>query len=121
MHIDLFNYDDIEPFLALAATEGWVCDRWEFDFLLRSFPSGCLVARCDAVPAAAPLLDHALARAGKKARVVLDVPAGNIDAAALLYSRGFTILGSAVLMCQGKKPEYDPARIYALASMGSMG
>lgn len=45
MVIDQFRHDDIEPFLALAAAEGWVCDRWEFEFLLAQFPSGCLTAR----------------------------------------------------------------------------
>ncbi len=45
MQIDRFRHEDIEPFLALAASEGWVCDRWEFEFLLAQFPSGCLTAR----------------------------------------------------------------------------
>lgn len=45
MQIDLFRHEDIDGFLALAAAEGWICGRWEFDFLLRSFPQGCLAAR----------------------------------------------------------------------------
>jgi GNAT superfamily N-acetyltransferase len=45
MDIDQFQHEDIEEFLALAAGEGWVCDPWEFDFLLGQFPAGCLVAR----------------------------------------------------------------------------
>ena len=45
MDIDRFRHEDIDDFLALAATEGWVCDRWEFEFLLAQFPSGCLTAR----------------------------------------------------------------------------
>jgi len=36
---------DIAPFLALAKDEGWICDRWEFEFLLESFPEGCFVCR----------------------------------------------------------------------------
>ena len=36
---------DIEPFLALAGAEGWICGRWELEFLLKSFPAGCLVCR----------------------------------------------------------------------------
>ncbi len=36
---------DIGPFLALAEAEGWICGRWEFEFLLRSFPQGCFVCR----------------------------------------------------------------------------
>jgi GNAT superfamily N-acetyltransferase len=50
MHIDQFRHDDIEPFLALAASEGWVCDRWEFEFLLEQFPSGCLTAWSEGEP-----------------------------------------------------------------------
>lgn len=45
MDIDRFRHDDIDDFLALAAAEGWICDRWEFEFLLEQFPSGCLMAR----------------------------------------------------------------------------
>ena len=44
MRIDAFRQEDIDGFLALAGSEGWICGRWEFDFLFRSFPSGCLVA-----------------------------------------------------------------------------
>ena len=44
MHIDRFRHEDIEDFLALAADEGWLCDRWEFEFLLEQFPRGCLAA-----------------------------------------------------------------------------
>jgi len=40
-----FSEEDVTPFLALAAREGWICGRWEFEFLLRSFPQGCLVWR----------------------------------------------------------------------------
>jgi len=36
---------DIAPFLALTEEEGWVCDRWEFEFLLDSFSQGCFVRR----------------------------------------------------------------------------
>jgi len=36
---------DVAPFLALAEREGWLCGRWEFEFLLRSFPQGCFVWR----------------------------------------------------------------------------
>jgi ribosomal protein S18 acetylase RimI-like enzyme len=49
--IDQFRHDDIEPLLALAAAEGWVCDRWEFEFLLEQFPTGCLTARRKGKPA----------------------------------------------------------------------
>ncbi|HBG05511.1 MAG: GNAT family N-acetyltransferase [Geobacteraceae bacterium GWC2_58_44] len=42
-----FTEADIAPFLVLAAEEGWLCDRWEFEFLLRCFPQGCFVCRED--------------------------------------------------------------------------
>ncbi len=45
IRFDRFRENDTETFLALAAEEKWICDRWEFDFLLHAFPSGCLVAR----------------------------------------------------------------------------
>ncbi len=70
---------------------------------------------------AVQLLDTAQTRAGSATALFLDVPAHNVDAARLLYSRGFNIGGSALLMYLGEKPAYDPSRIYALATMGSMG
>lgn len=45
MLLDRFSEADIDPFLALAEGEGWLCDRWEFTFLLQQFPQGCLVLR----------------------------------------------------------------------------
>lgn len=68
---------------------------------------------------AEPLLDLALSGAGK--RVFLDVPAGNVAAAALLNRKGFSIRGNNTLMYLGTAPEYDPQKVFALASMGSMG
>lgn len=65
------------------------------------------------------LLDLALLGAGE--RVFLDVPAGNVAAAALLARKGFTIKGSNTLMYLGVAPEYDSQKVFALASMGSMG
>ena len=37
-------------FLELADAEGWMCSRWEFDYLFSTFPRGCLVATEDGVP-----------------------------------------------------------------------
>jgi len=269
MIIDLFRHEDMDPFLHLASAENWICDRWEFAFLLRHFPQGCLAARMDDAPVAfitsikygksgwvgnlvvrkelrgkgigsalmkrtlatlvdagartiwltaseagksiyersgfivadmvkrwfgigtagsyvepgdifatdilamdhsgwgdmreclftellergtvtvksggfligqpcngsmqlgpwgalgrntaIELLDCARIRAGEGTRVFLDAPVRNIDAAEILHSRGFVLGGSALLMYLGEKPAYDPTRIYALASMGSMG
>jgi ribosomal protein S18 acetylase RimI-like enzyme len=36
---------DIAPFLSLAEREGWITGRWEFEFLLQTFPQGCFVWR----------------------------------------------------------------------------
>lgn len=269
MEIDRFGHDDVDPFLRLASSEGWVCDRWEFSFLLRHFPQGCFVVRGEEGPVAfvtsmkygtsgwlgnlivapqlrgegygsallesalgalihagartvwltasesgrpiyerlgfvtidvierwrgsgkgvrslgptginperlvqldaegwgdnreailaevvargtvfaAPdgflisqksnggvqlgpwsakedetvtwLLDQALAAAGKGVGVFLDVPAGNRTAARFLHTRGFAPAGSNRLMYLGEQPDYRAERIYALASMGSMG
>jgi GNAT superfamily N-acetyltransferase len=269
MLIDRFCHADVNAFLALAAEENWICGRWEFDFLLRHFPQGCLAMRMDDTPvafitsikygtsgwignlvvrrdmrgkgiggalmrkalpalldfgartvwltaseagksiyvrlgfsvidmvkrwygtgsgggdgatdnysmaailamdqagwgdgreaiisealergtltvrdggflisqpaaegvqlgpwgatgpeAARQLLDAARARAGEGTQVFLDAPMCNSDAAPLLQSRGFGVRGSALLMFLGEKPAYEPSRIYALASMGSMG
>jgi len=42
-----FIEEEITSFLELAVQEGWVSGRWEFEFLLRSFPRGCFVWRDD--------------------------------------------------------------------------
>lgn len=68
---------------------------------------------------AEPLLDLALS--GIEGRVFLDVPAGNLKAASLLSQRGFSIRGTNILMYLGERPLYEPSKVYALASMGSMG
>lgn len=48
MIIEPFRTDDVETFLGLAASEGWVAEPWEFDFLLTAFPQGCFCVRDDA-------------------------------------------------------------------------
>lgn len=45
-----FTAADIPPLLLLAKGEGWLSDRWEFDFLLQCFPQGCFVCREDGHP-----------------------------------------------------------------------
>lgn len=47
MKIESFGTGDIASFLRLAAGEGWVAGKWEFDFILSSFPQGCFVVRDD--------------------------------------------------------------------------
>lgn len=45
MNIEPFHKEDIATFLELAGCEGWLVDPWEFDFLLSTFPQGCLCVR----------------------------------------------------------------------------
>jgi len=71
--------------------------------------------------AAAELLMHSIMPAENGARIFLDVPSKNQHASALLRSAGFSIRSSTTLLYRGEKPDYAPAKIYALASMGSMG
>lgn len=52
MIIEPFHRDDIGRFLELAASEGWVAEPWEFDFLLSAFPAGCLCVRDESGKAA---------------------------------------------------------------------
>src|SRR6266540_2127608 len=52
MRIDRFTQHDIEPFLAMALQAGWICDQWEFRFLLEAFPEGCFTARTESGPVA---------------------------------------------------------------------
>ena len=47
MTIGPFCTGDIAPFLELATAENWVAESWEFEFLLATFPQGCLAARDD--------------------------------------------------------------------------
>lgn len=42
MRIAPFHRNDLPRFLALAHGEGWVAEEWEFDFLMKEFPEGCL-------------------------------------------------------------------------------
>lgn len=79
-------------------------------------PWGCADARD-----AALLLDAALDRSEESSEIVLDVPERNSVAASLLASRGFSVFGRTSLMYFGVEPRYRPDKIYALASMGSMG
>jgi len=70
---------------------------------------------------AARLLDRALSRRPAGSQLLLDVPARNGAAASLLTGAGFTPGGGTVLMCLGERPAYAPERIFALATMGSIG
>ena len=49
---DQFNFDDIDVFISTVASEELVCNKWEFEFLLHTFPQGCFVCRADGFPVA---------------------------------------------------------------------
>lgn len=96
-----------------SSSGGYICCQpWKNGVQIG--PWGCLIQ-----PQAEQLLDQALAGAGQ--RVFLDVPAGNHAAVALLLERGFTVKGSNILMYLGAAPLYRAEKVFALASMGSMG
>jgi GNAT superfamily N-acetyltransferase len=47
MRVETFGRGDVPVFLKLAASEGWVAEEWEFEFLLTVFPQGCFCLRDD--------------------------------------------------------------------------
>ncbi len=49
---DRFTTKDLPTFLWLAGQEHWMCDQWEFDFLLRHTPLSCRVIRDHDLPRA---------------------------------------------------------------------
>jgi ribosomal protein S18 acetylase RimI-like enzyme len=96
-----------------SSPDGFICcQQWEDG--LQIGPWGSLDPR-----QAGSLLDQALAGQGR--RVFLDVPAGNGMATSLLRERGFSVKGETTLMYFGLPPLYQPEKVFALASMGSMG
>lgn len=124
MHLDRAGWgDDRSAIVAAVAARGEVL-REEGGFLLLH-PCGDNVqvgpwAAADR-GVAARLLDRALSRPPAGSRLLLDVPARNVAAASLLNDAGFTPGGRTVLMCRGERPAYLPERIFALATMGSIG
>jgi GNAT superfamily N-acetyltransferase len=96
-----------------TSSGGYICtQQWESGTQIG--PWGSVIRQ-----QAPQLLDQALV--GAPSRVFLDVPAGNHAATELLKERGFTVKGSNVLMYLGAEPLYQPEKVFALASMGSMG
>jgi ribosomal protein S18 acetylase RimI-like enzyme len=96
-----------------TSSGGFLCSQ-EWSIGTQIGPWGCLLSA-----QAGQLLDQVLAEGNEE--IFLDVPAANLTAAALLIKRGFTVKGSSTLMYLGDDPLYQPDKIYALASMGSMG
>ncbi|RNC73138.1 MAG: GNAT family N-acetyltransferase [Desulfuromonadales bacterium] len=115
--------DDRQTILAAVATRGTllrgsggflVVQRCGNDFQLGPWSGG---GRRES----SALLKRALSVVDEGDTVVLDVPVRNVDAAALLNASGFAVVGRTSLMVVGDDPAYEPTRIFALASMGSMG
>lgn len=52
LKLEGFTAADLPTFLRLAGQEHWVCDQWEFDFLLRHTPLSCHVIRDHGLPRA---------------------------------------------------------------------
>ena len=96
-----------------TSSGGFICCQ-ELGNGMQIGPWGCLIGA-----QAGQLLDRVLTAGDTD--VFLDVPAGNLAAAALLSQRGYAIKSSTLLMYLGDQPLYHPGSIYALASMGSMG
>jgi ribosomal protein S18 acetylase RimI-like enzyme len=48
MKIAPLQREDLASFMAMALTERWLVESWEFDFLLANSPRGCFCARDDA-------------------------------------------------------------------------
>jgi len=91
-----------------------VCQQWSNAVQLG--PWSC----ADSASAAA-LLGRAVVPCPGGVRMFLDVPEGNRAAPGLLRSDGFVPGAATTLMYRGDAPDYAPERIFALASMGSMG
>ncbi|WP_224982345.1 GNAT family N-acetyltransferase [Geomonas agri] len=121
-HVDSAGWGDSrDSLLTITSGRGHViCGNYSF-VCIQHWPQGTQLGPWGALleGQAAPLLGLALAAAGKS--VFLDVPAGNVTAAALLTRNGFSIRGGNTLMYLGAKPKYVPQKVFALASMGSMG
>lgn len=124
MHLDRAGWgDDRSAVLAAVAARGAVLREERGFLLLHSCGDNVQVGPWTATDrdVAARLLDRALSRCPAGSRLLLDVPARNLAAASLLNDAGFTPGGSTVLMCRGERPAYVPERIFALATMGSIG
>lgn len=115
--------DDRSDILAAVAARGMV--MWERGGFVAVQPcgGGFQMGPWTAVDAgvAEGLLDRARSCPGRGEQVLLDVPARNGGAHRILTSAGFTAVGRTVLMYYGTPPAYDPDRIFALATMGSIG
>jgi GNAT superfamily N-acetyltransferase len=115
--------DDRQALLAAVVTRGSLLCGADGFLVVQRCGSGFQFGpwSCRDKEEASVLLGRALESVGGGLPVFVDVPERNMAAAALLGAAGFSIRGRTVLMYAGMEPAYDPSRIFALASMGSMG
>ncbi|WP_298434168.1 GNAT family N-acetyltransferase [Geobacter sp.] len=114
--------DDRQSLIAAVAARGTVLRNGGGFLVLQPFGDGFQVGPWGGEgKRAAELLAQARLLAGEGRGMFLDAPAGNDPGAALLAGSGFAPAGTTSLMYAGAEPAYLPARIFALATMGSMG
>lgn len=115
--------DDRSGILAAVAARGVVMRERGGFMVMQPCGGGFQVGPWTAVDAGAAegLLDRARLCLRQGEQVLLDVPARNGGAARILAAAGFTAVGRTVLMYRGAPPAYVPNRIFALATMGSIG
>lgn len=113
--------DRRDALLDVTFVRGWTCCGEHSFLCCQPWEEGTQIGPWGALldTQAEQLLDRALD--GLLGPVFLDVPAGNLCAAAFLTKRKFSIAGNNTLMYLGAQPGYDNKKIFALASMGSMG
>ncbi len=115
--------DDRRALLAAVAGRGMVLREGEGFLVAHPCGSGFQVGpwAAEGRGVASGLLGRALSCLRGGAEVLLDVPVRNGAASSVLDGAGFTVCGRTVLMCVGDEPAYEPEKIFALATMGSVG
>lgn len=112
------------PRAALIAEKARLGQTWlnEGGFLIRQHTAqGMQIGPwCGTADAAEELFSAALAIAPSN-RCRLDLPTANNRASELVSAHNFTCQGTALLMGRGDTTGYDPRRLFALATMGSIG
>lgn len=115
--------DRRDALLSAACSRGSIFGREDAFLILQD--NGALMQggpwACSEPEGASYLLNAALNSLSSTTEIAFDVPEMNEMAAALLESQGFRLAGSNSLMFWGTLPAYNPEKIFALGSMGSMG
>uniref|UniRef100_A0A831U1U7 GNAT family N-acetyltransferase n=1 Tax=Geobacter metallireducens TaxID=28232 RepID=A0A831U1U7_GEOME len=122
--MDRAGWGDVrEPLLSAVVSRGSLLGGADGFLVVQPCGSGVQLGpwSCGDRGEASSLLGRVIGPAADEIPVILDVPVRNGAAAALLTAAGFSTVGRTALMYAGVVPAYDPTRIFALASMGSMG